>query len=163
MFVAIILGLLCLIASAAAAALFSLAVAGNNLAWGLPIFARAVWGRDKFAPGPFYTGDRFSLPIAWAAVAFLVFGIVLAMIPDGGPSPTPESMNYTVVVNMAVWGGATVYYLVDARKWFTGPKTTVDEADAVTGQVLVGEQRDGLVSEAEGSAGETEKQAVVKE
>ncbi|ROV93297.1 hypothetical protein VSDG_06846 [Cytospora chrysosperma] len=162
-FVAIILGLLCLIASAAAAALFSLAVAGNNLAWGLPIFARAVWGRDKFAPGPFYTGDRFSLPIAWAAVAFLVFGIVLAMFPDGGPSPTPESMNYTVVVNMAVWGGATVYYLVDARKWFTGPKTTVDEADAVTGQVLVGEQRDGLVSEAEGSAGETEKQAVVKE
>lgn len=162
-FVAIILGLLCLIASAAASALFSLAVAGNNLAWGLPIFARAVWGRDKFAPGPFYTGDRFSLPIAWAAVAFLVFGIVLAMFPDGGPSPTPESMNYTVVVNMAVWGGATVYYLVDARKWFTGPKTTVDEVDAVTGQVLVGEQRDGIVSEAEGSAGETEKQAVVKE
>jgi hypothetical protein len=162
-FVAIILGLLCLIASAAASALFSLAVAGNNLAWGLPIFARAVWGRDKFAPGPFYTGDRFSLPIAWAAVAFLVFGIVLAMFPDGGPNPTAESMNYTVVVNMAVWGGATVYYLVDARKWFTGPKTTVEEVEAVTGHVLAGEQRDGLVSEAEGSAGETEKQAAVKE
>ncbi|ROV95003.1 hypothetical protein VMCG_08319 [Cytospora schulzeri] len=162
-FVAIILGLLCLIASAAASALFSLAVAGNNLAWGLPIFARAVWGRDKFTPGPFYTGHKFSLPIAWAAVIFLVFGIVLAMFPDGGPNPTPDTMNYTVVVNMAVWGGATIYYFVDARKWFTGPKTTVEEVEAVTGHVLAEEQRDGLVNETEGSAGETEKKVVVNE
>jgi amino acid transporter len=42
-FLAAVLGLLCLIAPAAAAALFSLAVAGNNLAWGVPIFARLVW------------------------------------------------------------------------------------------------------------------------
>ncbi|KUI54718.1 GABA-specific permease [Cytospora mali] len=161
-FAAIILGLLCLIASAAASALFSLAVAGNNLAWGIPILARAVWGRDKFTPGPFYTGHRFSLPIAWAAILFLVFGILLAMFPDGGPDPTAQSMNYTVVVNMAVWGGATVYYLVDARKWFTGPKTTVEEVEEVTGHALA-EQREGLVDEAGGSGGETEKQAVVNE
>lgn len=152
------LGLLCLIAPAAASALFSLAVAGNNLAWGLPIFARAVWGRDKFAPGVFYTGPRCSLPIAWAAVAFLVFGIVLAMFPDGGPDPAPDSMNYTVVVNMAVWGGCTLYYFVSARKWFTGPKTTVDEAaEVVVGQEgrLVGAVE---AAEGEGSGPETEKQ-----
>ena len=35
-------------------------------------------------------------------------------------------MNYTVVVNGAVWLGATAYYFIDARKWFTGPKITVD-------------------------------------
>ena len=40
---AAILGLLCLIAAAAAQALFSLAVAGNNLAWGGPILARLLW------------------------------------------------------------------------------------------------------------------------
>ncbi|PMD59471.1 gaba permease [Hyaloscypha bicolor E] len=125
-FSAAILGLLCLIAPAAAAALFSLAVAGNNLAWGLPIFCRVVWGQHKFVPGPFYTGDRFSKPIAWVAIIFLVFGIVLAMFPDGGPNPTPQSMNYTAVINMAVWGGAMLYYFVDARKWFTGPKITID-------------------------------------
>lgn len=155
-FAAIVLGLLCLIASAAASALFSLAVAGNNLAWGVPIFARAVWGRDKFTPGPFYTGRRLSLPIAWAAIAFLVYGVMLAMFPVSGPDPTPSSMNYTVVVNMAVWGGCTIYYFVDARKWFTGPKTTVEEVEEVIGEPLTTEQRNGLV-ETEGSGADTEK------
>jgi amino acid transporter len=125
-FLAAVLGLLCLIAPAAASALFSLAVAGNNLAWGTPLFCRVVWGQHKFVPGPFYTGDKFSRPIAWAAIFFLVFGIILAMFPTGGPDPTPQTMNYTVVINMAVWGGALGYYFIDARKWFTGPKITVD-------------------------------------
>ena len=92
---AAVLGLLSLIAPAAAQALFSLAVAGNNVAWGVPIFARVYWGQHKFTPGPFYTG-RFSIPLAWLAVAFLVFGTILSMFPVGGPNPTPETMNYTV-------------------------------------------------------------------
>ena len=87
-FLAAVLGLLSLIAPAAAQALFSLAVAGNNLAWGIPIFARVYWGQRKFSPGPFYTGDRFSVPIAWTAIAFLIFGICLSMFPVGGPNPT---------------------------------------------------------------------------
>jgi len=88
-FVALVLGLLTLIAPAAAQAVFSLAVAGNNLAWLIPILARVVWGQSKFKPGPFYTG-RFSIPIAWTAIGFLVFGIILAMFPVGGPNPTRE-------------------------------------------------------------------------
>ena len=47
-FLAGILGLLSLIAPAAAQALFSLAVAGNNVAWGTPILCRIVWGQQKF-------------------------------------------------------------------------------------------------------------------
>jgi amino acid transporter len=142
-FTAAVLGLLCLIAPAAAAALFSLAVAGNNLAWGVPIFSRLVWGQHKFVPGPFYTGDRLSRPIAWVAVIFLIFGITLAMFPDGGPDPTPQSMNYTVVINMAVWGGAMMYYFVDARKWFTGPKITID-AEALTDEQQAALAAEGL-------------------
>jgi amino acid transporter len=114
---AAILGLLSLIAPAAAQALFSLAVAGNNVAWGVPIFCRVWWGQAKFKPGPFYTG-RFSIPLAWTAIAFLVFGTLLSMFPVGGPNPTPQSMNYTVVINMAVWGGSLLYYYVDAYKWW---------------------------------------------
>jgi amino acid transporter len=124
-FLALVLGLLCLIAPAAAAALFSLAVAGNNLAWGIPIFCRLVWGGAKFKPGPFYTG-RMSKPLGWTAIVFLIFGIVLSMMPVGGPNPTSQSMNYTVVINCAVWGGSLLYYFVDARKWFTGPKITLN-------------------------------------
>jgi hypothetical protein len=128
-----VLGLLCLIAPAAANALFSLCVAGNNLAWATPIFCRIWWGNAKFKPGPFYTG-RFSKPIAWLAVTFLAFGICLAMFPTGGPNPTPQNMNYTVVINMFVWGGSLSYYFIDARKWFKGPKITLNLAELTEAQ-----------------------------
>jgi hypothetical protein len=131
-FLAAVLGLLCLVAPAAAQALFSLGISGNNLALLIPISCRVAWGQHKFRPGPFYTG-RFSVPIAWTAVAFLVFGILLSMFPIGGPNPTPSVMNYTVAINMAVWLGALAYYFVDARKWFKGPKITFDEADPMEG------------------------------
>ncbi|ETN45724.1 uncharacterized protein HMPREF1541_09557 [Cyphellophora europaea CBS 101466] len=158
---AAVLGLLCLIAPAAAAALFSLAVAGNNLAWGVPIFARVVWGQSKFTPGPFYTG-RFSIPIAWTAIVFLVFGVLLCMFPVGGPDPTASTMNYTCVINSAVWGGALLYYAVDARKWFRGPVVTVDVAQLTAEQEEVLRQQQGLKLEGEarrGSRASTEKAA----
>lgn len=36
-------------------------------------------------------------------------------------------MNYTIVINGALWGGALLYYALFARKWFKGPKMTVGE------------------------------------
>lgn len=41
--------------------------------------------------------------IAWTADVFLAFGIVLSMFPVGGPNPSNENTNYTVVINFAVW------------------------------------------------------------
>ena len=123
-FAAAIVGLLTLIAPAAGQAVFSLAITGNNVAWGVPILSRVLWGQAKFKPGPFYTGDRFSVPIAWTAVTFLLFGVILAMFPSD-PHPSLQNMNYSVVISLSVWLGALGYYFVDARKWFTGPKTTV--------------------------------------
>ena len=38
-------------------------------------------------------------------------------------------MNYTVVINSSIWIGALLYYFIDARKWFTGPKITIDTDD----------------------------------
>lgn len=43
-------------------------------------------------------------------------------------------MNYTVVINSAVWFGAVAYYYIDARKWFTGPKITIDADDLTEAQ-----------------------------
>lgn len=93
-----VLGLLCLIAPAAAQGLFSLMIAGNNVAYILPIFSRIWWGQRKFKPGPFYTGDLFSVPIAWTAIIFLVFGTTLSMFPTGGPHPTREFSNVSYPV-----------------------------------------------------------------
>jgi hypothetical protein len=85
-----LIGLLCLIDEAAANALFSLAVAGNDLAWLTPILARLLWGGDRFIPGEFYTGKYLSKPIGWVAVIYMMFVIVLTMIPTEGPNPSRE-------------------------------------------------------------------------
>ncbi|KKK19759.1 GABA permease [Aspergillus ochraceoroseus] len=123
---AIIIGLLSLINAAASNALFSLAVAGNDLAWMTPIAARLIWGQEKFEPGLFYTG-RFSKPIAITAIVYLAFAIVLCMFPTLGPDPSPNDMNYTVVINCALWGGALLYYVLYARKTYKGPQITVSD------------------------------------
>ncbi|KAL6886120.1 amino acid transporter [Trichoderma longibrachiatum] len=126
---AIVIGLLSLINNAAANALFSVAAAGNNVAWAIPIMCRVVWGRGKFRPGPFYTG-RFSVAIAVAALLYLTFSTILCMFPTEGPEPDPSVMNYSAVVNGTVWGGALLYYFCYAHKWFTGPRHTLDEAES---------------------------------
>ncbi|KAL4807818.1 amino acid/polyamine transporter I [Aspergillus unguis] len=122
--VSIIVGLLCLINAAASNALFSLAVAGNDLAWMMPILCRLVWGQERFVPGVFHTG-RLSKPIAVTAIVYLAFAIILSMFPTGGPDVNPDDMNYTVVINSALWGGALLYYVLYARKVYKGPQTTV--------------------------------------
>lgn len=89
--VSIIFGLLCLINSVAANALFSLFVASNYVAWGTPILCRLVW-KERFVPGEFYTGWA-SRGIACVAVAWLAFGLVLSMFPSTGPDPSRESFS----------------------------------------------------------------------
>lgn len=52
-------------------------------------------------------------------------------------------MNYTVVINCAVWLGALGYYYIDAHKWFTGPKITLD-TDNLTEEQQVAIREEGL-------------------
>jgi hypothetical protein len=42
-----------------------------------------------------------------------------------------------VVINSAVWGGSLLYYFIDARKWFKGPKMTVDVSEMTEAQQQV--------------------------
>lgn len=151
--VCIIFGLLCLINSVAANALFSLFVASNYVAWGTPILCRLIWGKTRFRPGEFYTGI-LSRPLATIAVVWLVFGLILSMFPSTGPNPSgmfpsftlsiimdfqrtltgylAQDMNYTIVINGFVWIAAMTYYALFARRWYTGPKMTIDAPPSAT-------------------------------
>lgn len=125
--VAMIIGLLCLVDTAATNAIFSLCVASNALAWFLPIFARAFFNIDTFKPGPFYMGEKVSRCIGIFASCYLIFVIcVLSMFPTSGPNPSADEMNYTCVINGFVWAGCMAYYCIDARRWFEGPKQTFE-------------------------------------
>ncbi|KAL4787106.1 hypothetical protein BJX76DRAFT_345781 [Aspergillus varians] len=123
--ICLIFGLLALINSVAANALFSLFVASNYVAWGTPILCRLLWS-SRFTPGEFYTGAKVSKAIAGVAVTWLVFGLVLSMFPSVR-GPGAEDMNYTVVINGFVWVASMVYYWVYARKVFSGPRSTISQ------------------------------------
>lgn len=123
---AIIVGLLCLINSTAANALFTLYVAGNYFAWGMPTFLRLCSMKSKFVPGPFFLGNFFSRLNASISTAFIAYTIVMVMFPTN-KDPTKSTMNYTCVITPGVWILSFIYYKVYARKLYHGPRQNIDD------------------------------------
>jgi amino acid permease (GABA permease) len=116
---ALILGLPYLWNNTAYAAVTSIAVIGLYVAYVLPTFLRLRLG-SRFQPGPWQLG-RWSRPIGIIAVVWVAIIFVLFMLPTASPI-TGTNFNYTVVAVVAVLGFAGIWWLVSARKWFTGPK-----------------------------------------
>jgi amino acid permease (GABA permease) len=116
---AFILALPYLKSSTAYAAVTSIAAIGLYVAYVIPVFLRVLKGRD-FEPGPWHLG-RWGVPIGIVASIWVVFIVILFMLPEVSPI-TVSSFNYTPVAFAVVLGGATVWWFVSAHKWFTGPK-----------------------------------------
>ncbi|SNR24758.1 amino acid permease [Blastococcus mobilis] len=116
---AFLLGLPYLWNVTAYAAVTSIAVIGLYIAYVLPTFLRLRQG-DSFEAGPWNLG-RWSRPIGIVAVVWVAFITVLFMLPQVSPV-TAETFNYTPVAVLVVLGFAGIWWLVSARRWFTGPK-----------------------------------------
>jgi amino acid permease (GABA permease) len=116
---AFVLGLPYLWNVTAYAAVTSIAVIGLYIAYVLPTFLRLRQG-DEFERGPWHLG-RWSRPIGILAVAWVAFITVLFMLPQVSPV-TAETFNYTPIAVLVVLGFAGIWWLVSARRWFTGPK-----------------------------------------
>lgn len=56
-------------------------------------------------------------------------------------------MNYTVVINGALWGGALLYYMLYARKTYKGPQTTVHGSSSPSSAASTNLERKELESE----------------
>jgi amino acid permease (GABA permease) len=127
---AFLLGLPYLWNATAYAAVTSIAVIGLYIAYVLPTFLRLRQG-DRFQRGPWHLG-RWSRPVGIAAVTWVGFITVLFMLPQGWPI-TWSTFNYTVVAVLVVLGFAGIWWLVSARRWFTGPKVqgTPEELAAI--------------------------------
>ena len=54
---------------------------------------------------------------------------MLFVLPAAGPI-TASNFNYTIVAVVVVLGAATLWWLLSARKWFTGPRQNVLEKAA---------------------------------
>ena len=116
---AFLLGLPYLWNATAYAAVTSIAVIGLYIAYVLPTFLRLRRG-DAFERGPWHLG-RWSRLVGTIAVAWVCFISVLFMLPTAYPV-TWANFNYTPVAVLAVLGLAGIWWMVSARRWFTGPK-----------------------------------------
>ena len=127
---AFLLGLPYLWNVTAYAAVTSIAVIGLYIAYVLPTLLRLQQG-DSFKPGPWNLG-RWSKPVGVIAVGWVAFISVLFMLPQVNPI-TRNTFNYTPVAVLVVLGFAGIWWVVSARRWFTGPKVqgTSEELAAI--------------------------------
>jgi amino acid transporter len=109
----------------------SIAVIGLNIAFALPIILRIRAG-SRFRSGAWSLGRHYRW-ISPLAVAWIVFICVVGLLPvSPGGIPGTSRFNWEVVNFSPLTVGAALvlfggWYLLSARKWFTGP---VREADA---------------------------------
>ncbi|WP_067829327.1 amino acid permease [Actinomadura kijaniata] len=107
-------------------AVTSVAVVGLYIAYVIPTFLRLRQG-DAFRRGPWHLG-RWSRPVGIVAVAWVAFISVLFMLPPASPI-TRDTFNYSPVAVLVVLGGAGLWWLLSARRWFTGPKVQGSAAE----------------------------------
>jgi amino acid permease (GABA permease) len=123
---ALILALPYLWSATAYAAVTSIAVVGLYVAYVIPVFLRVRLG-DKFERGPWHLG-RWGKPVGIIATVWVVLIFFLFMLPQVSPV-TVDSFNYTPIAFLVVLGGAALWWVVSARKWFKGPKVQGSEAE----------------------------------
>ncbi|KAF8183643.1 APC amino acid permease [Pholiota molesta] len=118
-----ILGLPSLGSSVAFAAATSIATIGLYISYGIPIALRVVY-RDQFVRGPFHLG-AFSFPVAIAAVLWICFISIAFILPQINPVDS-LTFNYSIVAVGIVILYSVGFWIVSARKWFSGPVKQIE-------------------------------------
>ncbi len=116
-------------------AVVSVAVIGLYLAFLIPIFLRWRLG-DAFEPGSWTNGAKYKWMnlIAIIEIAVISVYFVLPFTPGGVPFSKDfawSSVNYAPVLTLGTLVVLAIWWNVSAKKWFTGPKHTIDQ-DVVT-------------------------------
>ncbi|KAI0011365.1 amino acid transporter [Xylariaceae sp. FL0662B] len=121
-----VLLLLLIFGGAAIDAIFSIGAIGAYIAFTTPIFIKVVFVGNKFRRGPWHLGP-FSLPSGVAACCFVLVMLPILCFPSvRGEDMTLEDMNWTALVYGAPMFFVIIWFLVDARKWFKGPKINIE-------------------------------------
>ena len=123
---AFLLGLPYLWNTTAYFAVTSIATIGLYIAYVIPTFLRRLAG-DRFQNGPWHLG-RWSALVGWVGVAWVVIITVLFMLPQVSPI-TWTTFNYAPIAVGVVLLFSGGYWLLSARKWFTGPRVQGDSAE----------------------------------
>ncbi|KAL3475843.1 amino acid permease-domain-containing protein [Aspergillus californicus] len=117
-------------------ALFSIGAIAQFFAFAIPIAIRVFFVGNRFRKGPWHLGP-FGPWIGGLGVGFVLLMVPILCLPaDTGSNLTPDLMNWTCLVWGAPMLAVSIWWVVDARKWFKGPKVNIEHA--VHGDVIVG-------------------------
>ncbi len=113
-------------------AVVSVAVIGLYLAFLIPIWLRWRMG-DSFQAGTWNNGAKYKWMnlIAVAEIAIISVYFVLPFVPQGNPFGDDFSwkfVNYAPILTFGALILLAIWWHLSAKKWFTGPKVTIDEA-----------------------------------
>lgn len=107
-------------------AIFSIGAIAAFVAFTIPITIRTFFVGNRFRRGPWHLG-KYSPIIGTAATCFTSLMVPILCLPSAtGADLTPSLMNWTCLVWGAPMLGAMVWWVVDAHKWFKGPKVNID-------------------------------------
>jgi amino acid transporter len=119
-------------------AVVSIGVIGLYLAYIIPIYLR--WRmHDEFKPGPWSLGSRYKWMCIVAIAEVLIVVVIYFNAPFSSSGVPWEDdfdwslFNYTPVVTGGVGIGVALWWVLSAKKWFKGPRHTVDEIDREIG------------------------------
>jgi amino acid transporter len=112
-------------------AVTSITVIGLYIAYTIPIFLRWRMG-DAFQSGSWTLGRKYKwvnlIAVVWVGLCVIIF--CLPTSPAGvffKRGFSWSSVNYAPIVTIGIMLIVTVWYLVSARKTFTGPIRTIDD------------------------------------
>ncbi|KAI8806310.1 amino acid transporter [Cladochytrium replicatum] len=117
---AFILGLPTLGSSVAFAAITSIATIGLYISYVIPTALRHTIGKDKFKPGPWNLG-KWSPIVGWISILWVALITVLFCLPAVNPVQV-NNFNYASIMVVGVFIIIMAWWVVDARRWFKGPK-----------------------------------------
>ncbi|KAI0684330.1 amino acid transporter [Earliella scabrosa] len=142
-----ILGLPSLGSEVAFSAATSIATIGLYISYGIPIALRLVY-RDRFKRGPFHLGP-FSYPVAFTACVWIVFIAIAFVLPQANPVNS-QTLNYAAVAVGVVLVYSVGFWLVSARRWFTGPVKQIRIREEEQGVDSIGEEAKQMQIRVEG-------------
>ncbi|KAK6198810.1 amino acid permease-domain-containing protein [Scheffersomyces amazonensis] len=126
-------------------AIFSVGGIAGFVSFTMPTLLKITYARNTFQPGPWNLG-RLSTPIGAVSCAFVLVMIPILCFPyTTGSDLNAQSMNWTAVVFFGPLLMASIWFVVDAHKWYVGPKSNIDESDITYGDtpdVIDGREKD---------------------
>lgn len=108
-------------------AIFSVGAILSFVSFTMPTLLKITYANKTFRPGPWNLG-RWSRPIGFLSVAFVAVMVPFLCFPTSkGANLDANNMNWTVVVYFGPLLIVTVWFVLDAHKWYIGPRPNVDE------------------------------------